>query len=1502
MGGDGRRWEEMGGGRRRWEGRGWVRSGTGWERRGDTCVWLVAAWLCWRRFCGKERVVGACPAGRERGILPYPSVFEGCSPFAIMSQLSPPVVLSLFFLLGGTVASAQLVINEFMANNLSSVDVDEDTQHEDWIEIQNNGSSAASLNGWYLTDDAGELRKWQFPVGAPAVSVAAGGRLVVWASGKNRRAVATKLHTNFKLSSQGEFLALVAPDGASVADSYSPAYPAQFPNGTYGRVPVVATRVLLPEGSRGRALAPLSEADFAARFAGWNSALALDDSAWQEGTVGFGFGSPFEDLIGPGGDLSAMMKGVTPACFIRYRFDYAASDPVTALRVKTKFDDGYACFLNGTLVGSSGVPTPLAWNSAATGERVDSLALTAVAVVPANGGALLLPGSNLLAVALLNTAATEVSGTPPVDRTNVLLRTQVEVDVRTGYENGYLTSATRGAVNSGVKVAVGPFISQTTDRPAQPVGGVNSAPLLITAAVGTTLRPLAEVAPVTLRWRRMYAAENTVVMVDDGTLGDAVGGDGVYTGSVPTASLLPGEMIRWRIVAKDNNATPIYAYDPPYLGFSATAPPGTLPTVSPTIEAEQYYGTMALPALVGNPGLPVLYWFINGADNSGTDSGTRGSFFWQPLPKDQPPMGYVPPKPRFYDNVLANLHGQSSAGFPKKSHDLSFAKDNRFLWKDGTPETSGLNLLGNYADKSKVRNPTAWWVWEKSGHLASHYDTPVRVQQNNVFKGIYDLVENANSAWLEREGLDPAGTLYKMYNSLDAASSPGAEKKNPDDTNTADLNALINGLAPSQSLTARLRYLYDNVNVAALINCLATHSLILNRDFGHKNFYMFRDSNGTLEWSILPWDQDLSQGHTWTGAQNYFDDDMHSQAALQIGVTNRLIEMAYATPELNSMFVRRLRSLADQFFVSATEANGPMAQHINALIAQIDPDPNNTAAGTDDADLEAKAWGFWMDGSSNKIPYTDSRMAYNTARVQAARITTANPIPPNPGGPAYDDGTTTLLPFLPGRRALFYGSPAPTSPGLNGITLASQTFPGGQPLAPDLVIEQVTPAPTTGVYQNQEYFVLRNPNLYAVDLSGWQLGGDIAMTFQGGTVIPALGTKTTQTANAAYVNQLVVANRPQGIRTRSSSPMASQYRQVAGPYEHQLSARGGVITLSRPNDALDARAGYTLVQSISYSGTPTASQEALRISELHFRPAAATAAELAVLPGLVSGDFEFMELVNDGPNTLELGKAYFEEGVEFTFPAPFALNPGERCLVVASQAAFQIRYGESHRIAGEFQGSLDNGGEKLRLLDTFGEPVLEFSYDDDWYPVPVGQSRSLVVRQPMPAYGDFGKPGSWQLSSQPNGSPGAGDGVAAVVFEGWRYDYFSAAELPTALAPDLPAAPEADPDHDGWRNFEEYAFGSVPTSAASRVQVVGGSQQVGADSFLTLSFTRPAQAIDLRYAVECSGDLEAAVWREEAVAVGAAEPLPGGLERVTYRDTVPMGGQGKRFMRARARK
>jgi Lamin Tail Domain len=76
---------------------------------------------------------------------------------------------------------SQLYISEILADNQLNSVLDEDGDHSDWFEIWNNGPAPVSLNGWYVTDDFGDLRKWRFPVTTPAVNIAAGARLIIYA-------------------------------------------------------------------------------------------------------------------------------------------------------------------------------------------------------------------------------------------------------------------------------------------------------------------------------------------------------------------------------------------------------------------------------------------------------------------------------------------------------------------------------------------------------------------------------------------------------------------------------------------------------------------------------------------------------------------------------------------------------------------------------------------------------------------------------------------------------------------------------------------------------------------------------------------------------------------------------------------------------------------------------------------------------------------------------------------------------------------------------------------------------------------------------------------------------------------------------------------------------------------------------------------------------------------------------------------------------------------------
>lgn len=125
------------------------------------------------------------------------------------------------------------IISEFLASAENAAGLkDEDGELQDWIELHNRGSNTVRLAGWSLTDDPDEPALWIFP----DVTLAPGARLVVFASGKDRRstAVGARLHTNFKLGNDGEYLALFNGDSPRAAVSEFSDYPPQRDDYSYG--------------------------------------------------------------------------------------------------------------------------------------------------------------------------------------------------------------------------------------------------------------------------------------------------------------------------------------------------------------------------------------------------------------------------------------------------------------------------------------------------------------------------------------------------------------------------------------------------------------------------------------------------------------------------------------------------------------------------------------------------------------------------------------------------------------------------------------------------------------------------------------------------------------------------------------------------------------------------------------------------------------------------------------------------------------------------------------------------------------------------------------------------------------------------------------------------------------------------------------------------------------------------------------------------------------------
>src|SRR6185369_4235573 len=202
---------------------------------------------------------------------------------------------------------------------------------------------------------------------------------------------------------------------------------------------------------------------------------------------------------------------------------------------------------------------------------------------------------------------------------------------------------------------------------------------------------------------------------------------------IPASAASPGQMIRYYITAADTRTNRM-----------------RLPTFLSATMSPQYFGTIVYVAQTN--GLPILHLFIPDATlaSAGNDSASR-----YPVS-----LFYID---QFYDNCGINRHGQSSAGFPKKSYDIDFNGGDHFKWKNGEDRVDDINLLTTYPDKAHMRNFLGYYGTYQASGSPYHFVEHVRVHQNGNFYGDWHMMENGDDNYLKRLGYDPNGALYKMY-------------------------------------------------------------------------------------------------------------------------------------------------------------------------------------------------------------------------------------------------------------------------------------------------------------------------------------------------------------------------------------------------------------------------------------------------------------------------------------------------------------------------------------------------------------------------------------------------------------------------------------------------------------------------------------------------------------------------------------------------------------------
>jgi hypothetical protein len=654
----------------------------------------------------------------------------------------------------------------------------------------------------------------------------------------------------------------------------------------------------------------------------------------------------------------------------------------------------------------------------------------------------------------------------------------------------------------------------------------------------------------------------------------------------------------------------------------------------------------------------------------------------------------------FYDNIGVGLHGQTTARvFAKRSMNFGLNPGHLFHWSGQDKPVNGFMLLTTAPDKAFLRHALAYETFAAAG-VPTHAAHLLRLQQNGVFHSVQTWVNQGDDRYLERLGLDGEGALYKVYLPLTNAYGGVAEKKTRRNENNDDLQGLIDAL--NQPAAARRLFVYDNVDLPEVINFLAAIQLVQNEDCcWFKNYYLYRDSNRTREWQMQPWDLDLTFGRCFISWQvdgngkitggGYYDVALHAQNLYYTQQRSSFDYIGVSMPLADAIF--GVPELFEMFLRRWTTVQQDFLQPpgTHPLALHFEQRVDELAAQlAADSELDRAKWG---------------------------------PLET----PLFLPGQT--LPEAVGLMKTSYFSPR-RSWIFNSLRYSSGgPYLGPQPTNALIQFGAIECNPASG-NQAQEFLQLTNAATNAVDISGWRLSGAAQFTFRPGTVIPSRG--------ALYVSPDVTA-----FRARTVGPRGGQGLFVQGPYQGQLSARGETLQLWDT-------AGR-LVSATNYPGQPSLAQQYLRITELMYHPATPP-------PGLAASadEFEFIEVRNIGPVALDLAGVRFANGVEFSFTGSAVTNlgPGESAVVVANLAGFTSRYGTGPRVAGEYGGRFENGGENIRLEDAAGEKILEFNYDRDWYPITDGFGFSLVIADDTAPWDTWGLKTSWRPSGELHGSPG----------------------------------------------------------------------------------------------------------------------------------------------------
>ena len=1030
----------------------------------------------------------------------------------------------------------------------------------------------------------------------------------------------------------------------------------------------------------------------------WRQPGFAEDGTWLLGTTVIGFGDNDDTT-----ELLDMQRNYT-SVFLRKEFNVSGTLP-SQLLVRVYYDDGAIVWINGVEVARLDVDLgditfegirASAGPGGTPGSAIGSHERAWVDITVPGAAAFLAPGANTIAVHAFNTSV----GSSDFS---------IDCEVRTPKPSpGSLGTPTPSAANSVFSPNAAPNIRQVNHTPQQPVAGQE---VLITAKVTDP----DGVASVTLSYQVVNpgayinlddASYKTnwidLPMIDDGTAGDTIQGDSVFSATMPDALQTHRRLIRYRITVQDVagvlEQTP-YADDesPNFAYFCYDGVPDWTASKRPGVAPDVTYPAAALDSMA-------VYHLISKESDviacqwTGANDGTYRY------------LGTWVYDGKVYDHMRYRIRGNAST-----------RQVGRNKWKINFPSTHPLEAHDNYGKKYKIpwdkinvlpgSNP--WWrndastdgtmfceslgfrAYQISGGTAcnTHFfhfrviDSPSEAPSDQYagdFWGTYIAIEQPEAEFLNERGL-PDGNIYNVH------GGSGSSLRNQGATQVSNKSDLFAFQRLHRASTTQAQW-EANLDFEDYFAFNAMNLAINNSDMRNQENVNYYHNAETDKWHTLPWDLDLT-----------FEDRPH----LGRGDTAQWESIYHCLqyPEINQAYENKVREILDLFL-----------------------DDDQAAQLTDEFA------GFMTKGGADNLVEASQAMWNYHPRKRKKGIWYAN-------------FNTSLLPNRTFADLTQYTKDFLTVGGYGRSKLAAKQTDLAIPNKPIIAYQAAAGFPADNLTFTSSAF--SDPQGAGTFGSmEWRIGQVHNSTTPG----YILGDRYVYEAETFYQT-----DRLTSFSNSFTFPSGASGVRVGGNYRARVRHIDNSGRASHWSDPVEFTASEPNVMPW---------QQNLMITEVMYHPLDASPAEIAEGYSTSDFEYLELKNISDSLTLdltqLRFTKGI---DFDFDSGAITSLLPGAYVLVVRSIAAFESRYSAGLPIAGEWQSGdkLNNGGENLKLSFGVGTAVHEFVYNDDqpWPNSPDGEGPSLVLIAPESAP-DHAIPVSWRPSIAIGGTPGTSDATAFV--------------------------------------------------------------------------------------------------------------------------------------------